>query len=1435
MAAANVVNTLIVPAASKVAPYYDDFDESKNFHRVMFRPGYAVQARELTQLQTILQNQIERFGRHVFVNGSSVIGGKLDVTDVITLNVNPEYSNTEVDITSFKNKTIRYSSGNNFVTARVVDTSLGSNTAPPSIHVKYLTGTEFGPGATIRATDNTVTANLVPTSNVSSNGAVAFIYDSIYFLQGHFIKVPAHSVVVSKHRRNANVKIGLELTDDIITEVDDISLLDPALEASNYQAPGAGRYQLILNLATRSLDSVDDAKWIQIAKIQDGVIRELITTPIYSEIEDVLARRTYDESGNYIVNPFRARVEDSVTDPSNNFTLVVSAGKAYLYGYEVENQAETRIEIPRARTKNEIPNYNLNCNYGNYVIVNNVKGSFPLSSFGTVDLHCVEPTLINYASSSTYNSSKIGTARVRDINFYGGDTDVIARKFEFYFFDTKFRSITGNATSSLGNNQSIVMNTINVCGANDAYVGAFIKIVAGNSAGDVRIITGYDGLTKTATVNPVFSYNIDTSSQYQIQFDITDVDSFVTDTRYSATGATSNASATISIQSKDNNALTGNTFMYDPQRTSSMFLLPSSFIAPGLTNQAYMYRKVFTGVSFTSGNSSILTAGTDEDFVGTTSSSNTSGTAMSNFLVVVTANTGSARQLGEQVKVATSVTTSIPEQVTLFTGNTSDSFVATVYARMNAKDSATQPRVKSLVLANTQTFSSGAADLNILGPTGSNTYVYLNAGQVAIKYPSTTQFESLYISDVIGVAKVYATETDPVAGDDLTLYTDVTDRYFVERGHRAEYYDHASIRLKPGYAAPLGWIIVCLRYYKSTSDIGYFSVDSYPFTANNVYEEGKNIGTGYGLIPIINGLKLADTIDFRPIRPNASNTEFYSFGSARIPVPATDFQCDYYHYLERRDIISLSLNDTIQLTKGVPSVNPSFPNQPNRTLLLNRLRVLPYTVKKGDINIENIDHRRYTMQDITRIDRRVKNLEYNVTLNTLEKSAKDVIIRDVDGLDRTKYGILADNFTSHLLADAYLPDYRCAVDIDGTFSQTGGILMPGSVTYYDSLEANSATSVSVSRHEDKVLLAYRTAPAISQGVATKSIPLNSYLYAQFRGHIITVPDGDRWKDTITLTPDVITIPQIPPAPVPIPPPPAPPPGPVPGPPGPWPPPQPPAPPPPAAPTAQRLLLDGGAGLSWDPVTNSWREPYTPYNTDAGGIIQAVGMSDAMYLRTIQAEINNSNAPFRPTVNMQIVDWVDQAYQTLLDRPAEVSGAAYWATEIVKNGWTQEQFERAINKGAIASNEAVQTNLNISAGRVNLVPDRILNDNGTYTSTASTGVTLGNNIEINGPNSVGYSTFNTPTGTTTNQNGSTTVAPANDILTQTLATRTWVENQYGLVLNREPDAGGLEYWVNQITSGQLTETQVIDYFYGSREYLNSPIGRVTDPNGVWLGS
>ena len=65
-----------------ISPYYDDFDEAKKFLRVLFRPSYSVQARELTQLQTILNNQIGRMGDHLFENGDVVRGAGVSESTV---------------------------------------------------------------------------------------------------------------------------------------------------------------------------------------------------------------------------------------------------------------------------------------------------------------------------------------------------------------------------------------------------------------------------------------------------------------------------------------------------------------------------------------------------------------------------------------------------------------------------------------------------------------------------------------------------------------------------------------------------------------------------------------------------------------------------------------------------------------------------------------------------------------------------------------------------------------------------------------------------------------------------------------------------------------------------------------------------------------------------------------------------------------------------------------------------------------------------------------------------------------------------------------------------------------------------------------------------------------------------------------------------------
>ena len=103
---ANTSNTVALTTDFNVSPYYDDYDPSKGYYRHLFRPGYAIQARELTQMQTSLQKQLDRFGKHIFREGSIVLPGTFGIFTSNTIQGPVQYvkvrdvdnANTSVDI-----------------------------------------------------------------------------------------------------------------------------------------------------------------------------------------------------------------------------------------------------------------------------------------------------------------------------------------------------------------------------------------------------------------------------------------------------------------------------------------------------------------------------------------------------------------------------------------------------------------------------------------------------------------------------------------------------------------------------------------------------------------------------------------------------------------------------------------------------------------------------------------------------------------------------------------------------------------------------------------------------------------------------------------------------------------------------------------------------------------------------------------------------------------------------------------------------------------------------------------------------------------------------------------------------------------------------------------------------------------------------------------
>lgn len=1111
MATANIANTKVVPVETTLKPYYDDFTENKNFHRILFRPGYAVQARELTQLQTILQNQIERFGNHIFKNGSIVLGGQISLDDKSTyINLAPDYAGSSINATSFVGSTVTLSSGNALIRGVVTAAKELTANDPPVIMLKYLTGTEFDNTATIKTASN-VRANIA-SSNHTGYGTTASISDGIFYINGFFVKVPEQTIVVDKYSRTANAKIGLEYTDEIITELTDSSLLDPAQESSNYQAPGAARLQVNFDLAVRSLDSVDDEKFVELLRVENGVIKKQIRYPIYSELGDTMARRTYDESGNYTVNRFRLNVIDHPTD-NTKLQLVVDPGKAYIKGYEFESIAQEKLDINKARDSQNVVNQDITINFGNYLFIQDMKGYFDTSTMERVDIHSVPYQFINLTATTGYTSTKVGSARVRELKYYSASNTSNANTIihTLSIFDTQFANLTSNANVVTSNTMTIFDVTGKFTSNNDAYAGATLKIISGLGAGEAHKISAYTGSTKTLTITDTFLTTPNASSQISIDFNMAPAESIIKNTTYTSSAV--NANTNINVLSKSTGTASGDTQMTDVTFNTLVFPFANKFVKPGTINNAdYQYMGVSQVTFAASGNTTItLPSSGNELFAGVTDSTGKSAITLSSFQAF--------KANGERMTLANvTVTNTGTPSATLFdSGGYSGTGYVYYLVNLNAGDKTLQ-KAKTLTTGNTTNFVGSTADATITSGSTTTT-VYLTPGQVSISVPSQVPNEkmSLYVSDVKQITKIYdLAGASPSAGASLSSYADVTSKFAFDNGQRDSHYDHATIALKPRNGTVKGPLLICFDWYEHTNGPGsqdgkgYFSVDSYPNVTTTGYSDIPTYiasdGTEYAL---------RDCLDFRPKRTNASATSpAYTLNGIRVPVSGTSVENNYNFYLARRAQIALTTDSgaPFKIVDGVSAINPVEPRNVKDAMILYKLYLEPYTMSTSNVGVQFVENRRYTMRDIGKLETRIENLEYYQTLSILEKSASSMSIRDANGLERTKYGILADDFTTHGYGDVNNQDYLIAVD-----RVLAGI-QPAQNTTTMSLDVSSRTSTRTLG--PATTLTFTEEEFITQNLATKFVPVQPYMISQWVGNITMNPGDDNWVETVK-APDVV--------------------------------------------------------------------------------------------------------------------------------------------------------------------------------------------------------------------------------------------------------------------------------------------------------------------------
>ena len=410
-----------------VSPYYDDFVEGSNFHRVLFRPAFSVQARELTQMQSILQNQIERLGSHFFKEGAVVIPGQvgIDLTySFITLQTNFTDSNSVVHtVENYRTSLVghKLTGATSGVIAKVIGTTAAvtADSEDITLFIKYeqsgttsgsTTNFTFSNGESISSdtafsymdgeTSRTIGAdNQIATtsaSGASGTGCSASVQKGVYYIRGHFVECATQTIVLDKYTALPSYRIGFSVTESLSTPEEDASLLDNATGSTNYAAKGAHRLKYALTLTKKALGSADDADFVELMTVSKGVVQSKVRNTEYSILEETMARRTFDESGNYIVSGFDIDMREHYDDGLNNglyktaaggdaskVAITLSPGKAYVRGYEIETLAQTVVPLDKARTTDFIQNYSTTFSAGNYLTVENVWGSPDIDSFGS--------------------------------------------------------------------------------------------------------------------------------------------------------------------------------------------------------------------------------------------------------------------------------------------------------------------------------------------------------------------------------------------------------------------------------------------------------------------------------------------------------------------------------------------------------------------------------------------------------------------------------------------------------------------------------------------------------------------------------------------------------------------------------------------------------------------------------------------------------------------------------------------------------------------------------------------------------------------------------------------------------------------------------------------------------------------------------------------
>ena len=1122
-----------------VTPYYDDYDETKGYHRVLYKPGFAVQARELTQMQTILQKQIDRFGKHIFREGSIVIPGsfQLYASNTTSSSFGPlnyvkisdnDDSNNAVNLANFNDRVVRgATTGIDAFINIIVDGSEASNNTK-TLYVNYLNASNANSSIVTFTDGETLVSNVgnlkIVAANSTGVGSAFRISSGVLFSKGHFVWFPTQEVVLDRYNPSPTCRVGLKIVETIVTSSSDSSLLDPALEASNYSAPGADRFKLSAELQVRDFNDTEESPdFVVLFTIQNGIIQTIAERTQYSIIKDEFAKRTFDESGDYYVSGLDIELREHKDSGTNggvfseaqggNSALIsvkVSPGVAYVKGHEVGTISPKYLTTEKSVAYSNVENQRASAFLGSYVTVEGMVGHLPTDTGTEIDLYDTYQNRIANglfsSTTATVTGNRIGTAKIANIEYNSGTLGLTSGRADIYLMD-----INMIGTNSFSSVKSLYEN--------NSTTPDFIADVVLDPATQTTIL--YEPFNI-----PLLYY---TGSNFTRKIKST-AGSSDTSYEYSPTGSVTITSGTFTASAPGSDSLPYSGILSTTKKRELFLSLGfAANVSLGVTG-SNVSGNTIVGTTFNK-----LNLGDKLEFSGLTQTSANLFTVVSiaNATHLVVDKIPSVTLSGNSIFKAYKIGDYIDLTTLGYTTGTS----------RNVSASGTQLTVdlrESLTGSATFTYrASKSVAVEAAKTINPSRYVQIN---IANNTGGTSGPYSLGFSDVLRIKQIRKKTSTSFASN--TEGSIVTNQFVFDNGQKDTHYDMATITpIVPLTSSDR--LLIELDYFipNYSTGKGYFSVDSYP--ANDVSSSATTISTAE--IPIYKSSSTGESydlrnhLDFRPIKTITaadattvaaasinplSNSAFNYTGSGiSLVAPSSEIIYDYSYYLSRKDVVHVNKDKIFSVTKGTPASIPVTPQISDNDMALAILTVAPYPsispyyakiIGRQDIssNFRKVAPLRQTMRDIGVMKERITNLEYYASLSILEKNAIDLLITDAAGDNRFKNGIFVDTFSDHLLGATYSDDYRIVVDPEEK------AIRP--LYSMQTLDYDYESGTGVMKTGDLVTLSYSNVSYANISTATSTLNTEKSTY-KFIGNLTLLPSEDVWIDTITLPPNTINL------------------------------------------------------------------------------------------------------------------------------------------------------------------------------------------------------------------------------------------------------------------------------------------------------------------------